>query len=84
MSGRCIRSLAPPLRDTIESGAAPGRRRAPPGHAGTASGICGILEAYQQMAGRAAGIQVQRADRAVVHAYGSMLCSHVTVVLEGS
>lgn len=54
------------------------------GHAGTASGICGILEAYQQMAGRAAGIQVQRADRAVVHAYGSMLCSHVTVVLEGS
>jgi acetyl-CoA acetyltransferase len=54
------------------------------GHSGTASGICGILEAYQQMTGRAAGIQVERADRAVVHAYGSMLCSHVTVVLEGS
>ncbi|MCF7550748.1 thiolase family protein [Pseudonocardia sp. WMMC193] len=54
------------------------------GHAGTASGICGVLEAYQQMTGRAAGTQVQRADRAVVHAYGSMLCSHVTVVLEGS
>jgi len=54
------------------------------GHSGTASGICGVLEAYQQMTGRAAGIQVDRADRAVVHAYGSMLCSHVTVVLEGS
>lgn len=54
------------------------------GHAGTASGICGVLEAYQQMTGRAAGHQVERADRAVVHAYGSMLCSHVTVVLEGS
>lgn len=54
------------------------------GHAGTASGICGILEAYQQMTGRAAGIQVERADRAVVHAYGSMLCSHITVVLEAA
>ena len=54
------------------------------GHSGTASGICGVLEAYQQMTGRAAGIQVDRTDRAVVHAYGSMLCSHVTVVLEGS
>ena len=54
------------------------------GHGGTASGICGVLEAYQQMTGRAAGTQVERADLAVVHAYGSMLCSHVTVVLEGS
>ena len=54
------------------------------GHSGTASGICGVLEAYQQMTGRAAGIQVGQADLAVVHAYGSMLCSHVTVILEGS
>jgi acetyl-CoA acetyltransferase len=54
------------------------------GHAGTASGICGILEAYQQMTGRAEGHQVPRADLAVVHAYGSMLCNHVTVVLEGA
>lgn len=54
------------------------------GHAGTASGICGILEAYQQMTGRAAGIQVDRSDLAAVHAYGSMLCSHVTVILEGA
>lgn len=54
------------------------------GHAGTASGICGLLEGYQQMTGRAAGEQVARADRAVVHAYGSMLCSHLTVVLEGA
>lgn len=54
------------------------------GHSGTASGICGVLEAYQQMTGRAAGIQVDRTDLAVVHAYGSMLCSHVTVILEAA
>ena len=54
------------------------------GHAGTASGICGLLEGYQQMTGRATGEQVARADRAVVHAYGSMLCSHITVLLEGA
>jgi len=52
------------------------------GHAGTASGICGLLEAHAQMTGRARGIQLERADLALVHAYGSMLCSHVTVILE--
>lgn len=54
------------------------------GHSGTASGITGLLEAYAQMTGRARGHQVERADLAVVHAYGSMLCSHITVVLEAA
>lgn len=53
------------------------------GHSGTASGICGLLEAHAQMTGRARGRQVTRADIGLVHAYGSMLCSHVTVILEG-
>lgn len=53
------------------------------GHSGTASGICGLLEAHAQMTGRARGRQVDRADLCLVHAYGSMLCSHVTVILEG-
>lgn len=52
------------------------------GHAGTASGICGLLEAHAQMTGRARGRQIGRADLCLVHAYGSMLCSHVTVLLE--
>jgi acetyl-CoA acetyltransferase len=54
------------------------------GHAGTASGFTGILEAYWQLAGRARGEQVRDADCALVHAYGSMLCSHVSAVLEGA
>ncbi|UJA21667.1 thiolase family protein [Thermoleophilia bacterium SCSIO 60948] len=54
------------------------------GHSGTSSGFTGILEAYWQLAGRAHGAQVPSADCALVHAYGSMLCSHVTVVLEGA
>lgn len=54
------------------------------GHSGTSSGLTGILEAYWQLAGRALGQQVPDADCAFVHAYGSMLCSHVSVVLEGA
>jgi acetyl-CoA acetyltransferase len=54
------------------------------GHSGTSSGFTGILEAYWQLAGRAQGAQVTSADCALVHAYGSMLCSHVTAVLEGA
>lgn len=53
------------------------------GHSGTASGICGLLEAHAQMTGRARGRQIDWADIGLVHAYGSMLCSHVTVILEG-
>lgn len=53
------------------------------GHSGTASGICGLLEAHVQMTERARGRQIERADIALVHAYGSMLCIHVTVILEG-
>lgn len=53
------------------------------GHSGTASGICGLLEAHAQMTGRARGRQIDRTDIGLVHAYGSMLCSHVTVILEG-
>ena len=54
------------------------------GHSGTASGLTGLVEAHAQMTGRARGQQVDRADVAVVHAYGSMLCSHITVVLEAA
>jgi acetyl-CoA acetyltransferase len=54
------------------------------GHAGTASGLTGLLEAYLQLSGRAAGGQVEGADIALVHAYGSMLCSHITAILEGA
>jgi acetyl-CoA acetyltransferase len=54
------------------------------GHAGTASGLTGLLEAYLQLSGRAAGAQVEGADVALVHAYGSMLCSHITAILEGA
>lgn len=52
------------------------------GHAGTASGICGLLEAHAQMTGRARGGQISKADVGPVHSYGSMLCSHITVILE--
>lgn len=54
------------------------------GHSGTASGLTGVLEAYWQLSGQALGEQVPNADCAFVHAYGSMLCSHVSVVLEGA
>ena len=54
------------------------------GHAGTASGLTPLLEAYWQLAGRARGEPVAGADTALVHGYGSMLCSHVTAVLEGA
>jgi acetyl-CoA acetyltransferase len=54
------------------------------GHSGTSSGLTGILEAYWQLSGRALGEQVPHADTAFVHAYGSMLCSHVSLVLEGA
>ena len=54
------------------------------GHPGTASGFTPLLEAYWQLSGRARGVQVPGADTALVHAYGSMLCSHVTAVLEGA
>lgn len=54
------------------------------GHSGTSSGFTQIVEAYWQLAGRAPGEQVPDADCAFVHAYGSMLCSHVSVVLEGA
>lgn len=54
------------------------------GHSGTSSGFTGILEAYWQLSERALGEQVEGADCAFVHAYGSMLCSHVSAVLEGA
>lgn len=54
------------------------------GHSGTSSGFTGILEAYWQLSGRARGEQVPGADCAFVHAYGSMLCSHVSAVLEAA
>lgn len=54
------------------------------GHSGTSSGLTGILEAYWQLSRRALGEQVPDADCAFVHAYGSMLCSHVSAVLEGA
>ena len=54
------------------------------GHTGTSSGISQILEAYWQLSGRADGRQVPDADTAFVHSYGSMLCSHISLVLEGA
>lgn len=54
------------------------------GHTGTSSGISQILEAYWQLSGRAQGRQVPGADTGFVHSYGSMLCSHVSLVLEGA
>lgn len=54
------------------------------GHTGTSSGISQILEAYWQLSGRAQGRQVADADTAFVHSYGSMLCSHVSLVMEGA
>lgn len=54
------------------------------GHTGTSSGISQVLEAYWQLSGRAEGRQVPDADTGFVHSYGSMLCSHVSLVLEGA
>jgi acetyl-CoA acetyltransferase len=54
------------------------------GHTGTSSGISQILEGYWQLSGRAEGRQVPGADTAFVHSYGSMLCSHVSMVMEGA
>ena len=54
------------------------------GHTGTSSGISQILEGYWQLSGRAEGRQVFGADTAFVHSYGSMLCSHVSMVMEGA
>lgn len=54
------------------------------GHTGTSSGFTQVIEAYWQLAGRAPGEQVPDADTAFVHAYGSMLCSHISVVLKGA
>jgi hypothetical protein len=36
------------------------------------------------LSGRAEGRQVPGADTAFVHSYGSMLCSHVSMVMEGA
>jgi acetyl-CoA acetyltransferase len=54
------------------------------GHTGTSSGISQILEAYWQLSGRAHERQVEAADTAFVHSYGGMLCSHMSLVLEGA
>lgn len=54
------------------------------GHSATSSGFSQILEAYSQLSGRAEGRQEPAADTAFVHNYGSTLCSHLFLVLEGA
>lgn len=54
------------------------------GHTGTSSGISQILEGYWQLSRSRRGPSGLRADTAFVHSYGSMLCSHVSMVMEGA
>lgn len=51
------------------------------GHCGVAGGMAHAVEAYRQLAGRAAGRQVPGRRRAFVHADGGVMSAHVSLVL---
>jgi acetyl-CoA acetyltransferase len=51
------------------------------GHTGEASGMSLIVEAARQVMGQAGENQLQRADTALVHAYGGMMYEHATLIL---
>jgi acetyl-CoA acetyltransferase len=51
------------------------------GHSGVAGGMAHAVEAYRQLAGRAGPRQIAGRTRALVHADGGVLSSHVSVIL---
>jgi acetyl-CoA acetyltransferase len=51
------------------------------GHCGVAGGMAHAVEAYRQLAGRAAERQVPGRRRAFVHADGGVMSAHVSLVL---
>jgi acetyl-CoA acetyltransferase len=51
------------------------------GHCGVAGGMAHAVEAYRQLAGRAAGRQAPGRKRAFVHADGGIMSAHVSLVL---
>jgi acetyl-CoA acetyltransferase len=51
------------------------------GHSGVAGGMAHILEAWRQLAGCAGARQIAGRTRALVHADGGVLSSHVSVIL---
>ncbi|WP_454738308.1 thiolase family protein [Cupriavidus necator] len=54
------------------------------GHSGVAGGLMHLAEAARQLAGRAGERQVARRHRALFHADGGVLSSHVSLVLEAA
>ncbi|WP_455287209.1 thiolase family protein [Cupriavidus necator] len=54
------------------------------GHSGVAGGLMHLAEAARQLAGRAGERQVDRRHRALFHADGGVLSSHVSLVLEAA
>ncbi|UDM53740.1 thiolase family protein [Cupriavidus sp. MP-37] len=54
------------------------------GHSGVAGGLMHLAEAARQLAGRAGERQLSRRRRALFHADGGVLSSHVSLVLEAA
>lgn len=54
------------------------------GHSGVAGGLMHLAEAARQLAGRAGERQVEPRHRALFHADGGVLSSHVSLVLEAA
>ena len=52
------------------------------GHSGVAGGLMHLAEAALQLAGRAGARQVSPRRRALFHADGGVLSSHVSLILE--
>lgn len=52
------------------------------GHSGVAGGLMHLAEAARQLAGRAGARQIARRRRALFHADGGVLSSHVSLILE--
>ena len=52
------------------------------GHSGVAGGLMHLAEAARQLAGRAGSRQIAARRRALFHADGGVLSSHVSLVLE--
>ncbi|MCY1286854.1 thiolase [compost metagenome] len=54
------------------------------GHSGVAGGLMHLAEAARQLAGRAGERQLSKRRRALFHADGGVLSSHVSLVLEAT
>ncbi|MGO4306868.1 thiolase family protein [Cupriavidus sp. RAF12] len=54
------------------------------GHSGVAGGLMHLAEAARQLAGRAGTRQLPRRHRALFHADGGVLSSHVSLILEAT